>query len=59
MGAYHTLAADDIADAIGPAELIASVLVFTTLKSDGLVSSIHVPGYMKCKLNWGEVSIRS
>jgi hypothetical protein len=59
MGAYHTPAADDIADAIGPAKLIASVLVLTTLRSEGLVSSIHVPGYMKCKLNWCEVRIRS
>lgn len=48
---YHTLASDEIADPIGPAKLLSNVLVFTTLKSEGRVSNIHVPSCIKCKLN--------
>jgi hypothetical protein len=58
IAAYHTPASDAIADAIGPAMLIANVLVFTALKSEVLVRSIQAPGYMNSKLNWSEVSTR-
>ena len=40
-----------MADAMGPAMLTAKAFVFTALKRAGLVSSTHVPGYMKYKLN--------
>jgi hypothetical protein len=43
---------------MGPAALIATACDFTAFKSEGLVSSIHMPGYMKYKLNWGEVSTK-
>lgn len=48
---HHTLASDERADPMGPAKLIGNSLVFTTLKSEGLESSIHVPSRIKCKLN--------
>lgn len=38
----HHIFASDVFDPIGPTKLIGDVLDFTTLKREGLVSSIHV-----------------
>ena len=58
MATYHSPALDEMADAMGPAILIAKSFDFTAFKSEGLVRSIHMPGYMKNKLNWGDISTR-
>jgi len=47
---YHKVASDDIADTIGPAKL-PDTLIFNALNKNGLVTNVHAPRCMKCKLN--------
>jgi hypothetical protein len=47
---YHKFASDDITDTIGPPRLL-DVFIFNALSKNGLVSNVHDPRYMKCKLN--------
>lgn len=47
---YHNVASDDIADTIGPPKL-PDVSIFNALNKNGLVTNIHAPRCIKCKLN--------
>jgi hypothetical protein len=47
---YHKFASDDITDTIGPPKLL-EVFIFNAFNKNGLVSNVHDPRCMKCKLN--------
>jgi hypothetical protein len=47
---YHKVASDDIADTIGPPKLL-DVFIFNALNKKGLVTNVHAPRCIKCKLN--------